>query len=213
MNLREMTGGIPIGVKLVPACIEEDIECALDAGVDFITIDGAQAGTKESAPILQDDIGLPTLRGLVRAVKVLEEKKARHQVSIIVSGGLYTPGDYLKAIALGADAVALGTVILLAAIHTQISKVLPWEPLSQLAWDEGDFADLLDEEKAAKQVANLLKSSVKEMELAVMCLGKKSIHEVSRDDLVALDPQTARIAEVPLAYERQSPSSHRMIRP
>ncbi|MBN2909467.1 FMN-binding glutamate synthase family protein [Polycladomyces sp. WAk] len=205
-NLREMTGGVPIGVKLVPSRVEEDIECALDADVDFITIDGAQAGIKESAPILQDDFGLPTLRGLVRTVKVLREKRALQRVSVIVSGGLYTPGDYLKAIALGADAVALGTTVLLAAIHTQITKVLPWEPLSQLAWAEGDFANRLDVEKAARNVANLLRSSVEEMKIAVTCLGKKAIHEVNQDDLVALDPFTARIAEVPLAYERSSGS-------
>lgn len=205
-HLRTVTDGVPIGVKIVPARVEEDVRCAIEAGVDFITIDGAQAGIRESAPILQDDFGLPTLRGLVRAVQVLSEHNVQNRISIIVSGGLYSPGEYLKAIALGADAVALGTVILIGALHTQITKVLPWEPLSQLAWSSGNFADQLDVEKAAKHTANLLKSSIEEMKIATMCLGKKSIMEVSREDLVALDPETSRFTNVPLAYQ-WTPSS------
>jgi glutamate synthase domain-containing protein 2 len=199
--LRKVTDGVPIGVKIVPARVEEDVRCAIEAGVDFITIDGAQAGVRESSPILQDDFGLPTLRGLVRAVQVLDEQNVRDQISIIVSGGLYSPGEYLKAIALGANAVALGTVILISAIHTQVTKVLPFEPISQLAWSSGKFADQLDVEKAAKHTANLLKSSIEEMKIATMCLGKKSIMEVSKEDLIALDPETSRLTGVPLAYQ------------
>lgn len=117
-KLREETDGVPIGVKILPGRVEEDIDRALDAGVDVITIDGARAGAGESAPIFQDDFGLPTIRGLCRAVEHLEKRRARDKVSLIASGGLFQPGDYLKALALGADAVALGTVPLLAAIHT-----------------------------------------------------------------------------------------------
>lgn len=211
-ELREITYGVPVGVKIVPAKVEEDLEWALKADVDFVTIDGAQAGTKESAPILQDDMGLPTLSGLVRAVDYLEKKGARERISVIASGGLYTPGDYLKALALGADAVALGTVVVLAAMHTQVTKVLPWEPPPQLAWYEGEASEKLNIDEAAQHVANLFKSSVEEMEIAVTCIGKKSLHEVNREDLVALDPETARIAGVPLAYERQRPSRIKMIR-
>lgn len=201
--LREVAGGVPIGVKLIPSHIEKDIESALDAGVDFITIDGAQGGVKESAPILQDDFGLPTIRGLVRAVQFLEENNARHRISLIASGGLYSPGDYLKAMALGADAVALDTVVLLGALHTQVTKVLPWEPISQLIWADGAFADQLDADLAAKHLSNLLKSSVEEMKIAVTCMGKKALREVNRQDLVAIDPESARMTKLPLAYERQ----------
>ncbi len=210
-HLREITDGVPIGIKIIPAHIEKDLEWALKAEVDFITVDGAQAGTKESAPILQDDMGLPTIRGLVRAVNFLEEKGARDRVSVIVSGGLFTPGEYLKAIALGADAVALGTVILHAAMHTQVTKVLPWEPPPQLAWYEGKASHQLDIEKAARNIANLLNASVEEMKIAVTCIGKKGIMELDREDLVALDPETARLTGVTLAYEREVPSKIKKI--
>lgn len=208
-KLREETDGVPIGVKILPSRVEEDIDRALDAGVDVITIDGAQAGTGESATILQDDFGLPTIRGLCRAVEHLEKRRARQRVSLIVSGGLYTPGDYLKALALGADAVALGTAALFAAIHTQITKVLPWEPSTQLIWTGGSAADKFDVEKSSEYVANLLNASVEEMKLAVICLGKKAIFEVDREDLVALDPETARLTGIPLAYgEREHARTH-----
>jgi methylamine---glutamate N-methyltransferase subunit C len=199
-KLREDTDGVPIGVKILPSRVEEDIDRALDAGVDVITIDGAQAGTGESATIVQDDFGLPTIRGLCRAVEHLEKRHARHRVSLIASGGLFTPGDYLKALALGADAVALGTVALFAAIHTQITKVFPWEPPTQLIWAGGSAVEKFDVEKSSKFVANLLKASVEEMKLAVICLGKKAVSEVNREDLVALDPETARLTGIPLAY-------------
>ncbi|MBO2531793.1 MAG: FMN-binding glutamate synthase family protein [Thermoactinomycetaceae bacterium] len=202
-KLREETGGVPIGVKILPSRVEEDIDRALEAGVDVITIDGAQAGTGESATIVQDDFGLPTIRGLCRAVEHLEKRHARQRVSLIVSGGLYTPGDYLKVLALGADAVALGTAVLFAALHTQITKVLPWEPLTQLIWSGGESAGQFDVEKASKYVANFLNASVEEMKLAVICLGKKAVSEVGREDLVALDPETARLTGIPLAYGRE----------
>ncbi len=204
-KLREKTGGVPIGVKILPARVEEDIDRALEAGVDVITIDGAQAGTGETATIVQDDFGLPTIRGLCRAVEHLEKRGARQRVSVIASGGLFTPGDYLKALALGADAVALGTVALLAAIHTQLTKVLPWEPPTQLLWTGGSAVEAFDAEKASVYVANLLNASVEEMKLAVLCLGKKAIAEVNREDLVALDPETARLTGIPLAYGKEGP--------
>ncbi len=90
-------------------------------------------------------------------------------------------------------------------MHTQVTKVLPWEPPSQLAWYEGEASDQFNLKEAAQNVANLLNSSVEEMEIAVTCIGKKGIMELDRDDLVALDPETARLTGVSLAYERETP--------
>lgn len=200
-RLREVGKGVPVGIKLIPSRIEDDLAQALDAGVDFITIDGMGSGVRESVPILQDDFGLPTIRGLVRAVRYLEKHFARHRVSLIVSGGLSTPGDYLKALALGADAVALDLPVVMGAVHTQITQVLPWEPPSGLIWYDGKFTDRLDVDQAAESVANLFKSSVEEMKLATIALGKKALKEVNREDLTALDPLAQEMTGLPLAYE------------
>ena len=125
-ELRKMTGGVPIGVKIgMGGKIEEDIDHLIDMGVDFIAIDGGQAAMKEAPPILCDDFGIPTLHGLVRAVNHLTKRNMKGQISLIVSGGLLVPGHFLKVLALGADAVYVGSAMLFAVSHTQVLKCPP----------------------------------------------------------------------------------------
>ncbi|MFD1407396.1 FMN-binding glutamate synthase family protein [Kroppenstedtia eburnea] len=198
-RLRQLTGGVPIGMKMIPGRVEKDLEIAVAAGVDFITLDGAQAGTKGTPPILQDDFGLPAVIGLARAADYLEKKKKKDEISLIISGGLYTPGDFLKALAMGADAVAIGSAVLFAASHDQGSqKTLPWEPPTQLVLYDGDQKEELNVDEGAKCVAHYLQSSVAEMKLAAIALGKSRLQDVDRTDLAARDPVTAAIARVPM---------------
>ena len=137
--------------------------------------------------------------GLARAVDYLEKKEKKDQISLIVSGGLSTPGDFLKALAMGADAVAIGSAVLFAASHGQGSqKTLPWEPPTQLVLYQGDQKEELNVEKGAKCVAHYLQSSVAEMKLAAIALGKGRLQDVDRKDLAAPDPVSAAIARVPL---------------
>lgn len=200
-ELRAETGGVPIGVKLAPGRrLEADLEACLEAGVDVVALDGAQAATKGSPPILQDDFGLPTLHALVRAAAFLESRGARDQVSLIVSGGLYTPGDFLKVLALGADAVYIGTVALFVIAHGQVFKSLPWEPPTQLVFFGGHQEHRLDVDEAAHRLANYLRAVSWEMAVAVRALGKTSVRDVGKEDLMALDDLTARICGVPVSY-------------
>jgi glutamate synthase domain-containing protein 2 len=201
-ELRETTGGVPVGIKIAAGNdLEKDMAHALEAGVDFITVDGAQGGTAGAAPILEDDFGLPTLYALCRAAAFLEQHQARDQVSLIIGGGLKTPGDYLKALALGADAVAIGTIALWAMTHTQVFHSLPYEPPVQAVLEMGKDKDKLNIEKGGRNLASYLLSSVDEMKLAVRALGKKSIKEVNKNDLFALDRQTAEIAGILPGYD------------
>ena len=101
--------------------------------------------------------------------------------------------------ALGADAVALGSPLLFASSHTQGSqKVLPWEPPTELAFYTGEKRELYDVDEGAVFAARFLQSLVKEMKLAAAALGKASLKEVGREDLVALDPVSAQITGLPL---------------
>lgn len=201
-KLRSLTGGVPIGIKMAPsAWLEADLEIAIRAGVDFISLDGGQAGTKAGAPILQDDFGLPTLFALVRAVRYLKQRGVKDRISLLSGGGYATPGECLKALALGADAIYLGTALLWAMTHEQVIKALPWEPPTQLTWYEGMMADQFDEEKAADNLANFFTSFVEEMKVATLALGKNAIHDVNTTDLVALDEWTSKITNIPLAHE------------
>lgn len=195
--LRERANGIPIGLKLMATGhLEEDLAVAVDLGFDVIILDGSQGGSHATPPIKQDDFGIPSLHALVRAERYLRNT----QISLIVSGGYFTPGQCLKALALGADAVALATVPLFALGHNQILKVLPWEPPTTLVYYDSPTKTQLDINLAALNVENTLKSMVLEMEEAMRSLAKSSLKELNSDDLVALDSITAEITEVKRAY-------------
>ncbi|MFD2371553.1 FMN-binding glutamate synthase family protein [Brevibacillus sp. GCM10020057] len=201
-KLRTLTGGVPIGVKIcASAVLEADMEIAIQAGVDFISIDGGQAGTKGSPPILEDDFGLPTIYALSRAVRYLRERGVKDRVSLLSGGGYATPGDCLKALALGADGIFMGTAIVWAMTHDQVIKAIPWEPPTQLVFYPGTLKDEFDPEKAARHLENFFAAFVEELEIAILALGKRSLREVTAEDLVALDEWTSSVTHVPLAYQ------------
>lgn len=208
-RLREQGGGVPVGVKICASGrFEEDLEIIIQAGVDFISIDGGQAGTKGGAPILEDDFGLPTIFALTRAIRYLERRGVRDRISVLSGGGYTTPGHCLKALALGADAVFMGTALLWAMTHDQVSRTLPWEPPTELAFYPGKSTELLDEDISAEYLENFFVSVVEEMKLGIRALGKTSLSQVNKGDLVALDEWTGKVAEVPLANAAYTPGEN-----
>ncbi len=202
--LKEAGRGVPVGIKLsLTDRIERDMELGLRAGVDFFALDGAQGGTVGAPPILEDDFGLPTFVGLCRAAQYLNGRGLQNRVSLIISGGFTSPGQCLKALALGADAVALGTMALFAASHTQTLKTLPWEPPTELAFAGGKYAKKFNWKRGALHLARYLQSSTEEIREGVRALGKHALGDVNKYDLVALDEVTSEIARVPLAYSKR----------
>lgn len=192
-TLRERANGIPIALKLMASDnLEEDLSIALELGFDAVILDGAQGGSHASPIIKQDDFGIPTLHALVRARRYL----ANSPISLIIAGGLFTPGQCLKALALGADALYLGTVPLFALAHNQSEKVTPWEPLTTLVFHDSPTHTQLDIDLAATAVANTFTSMILEMQEALRAMGKSSLSELGPDDLVALDAVTARVTGV-----------------
>lgn len=201
-KLREITDGVPIGVKLVASNeIEADMAVAVKAKVDFISIDGAQSGTKGGAPILEDDFGLPTIFALSRAVRFLKKCGVKDRISLLSGGGYANPGHCLKALALGADGVYLGTSLLWAMTHDQVTKSIPWEPPTQLTYYSGSQKDQFNVAEAAKSLERFLDAYVEEMKLAIRALGKTSVHDVNAGDLVALDEWTSKVTQVPLVID------------
>ncbi|MGI6226076.1 MAG: FMN-binding glutamate synthase family protein [Peptococcales bacterium] len=201
--LKEITEGVPIGVKL--ACskyLEKDLEIALEAGVDYIALDGSQAGSKGTAPILQDDFGLPTLFALLRASEYLKESNLQGKVSLIMAGGFYNPGQMLKALALGADAVYIGAIALFGMAHTETLKAVPFEPPPSVVFYQGYFKNKLNAKKGAQHLAKFLTACNEEIIEGVRALGKNSIKEVTKEDLFALDAYTAEIVGIPVGYRK-----------
>jgi len=188
---------VPVGVKIAATdYIEYELAVIARSKADYIVIDGAEGGTAGSPPTLQDDMGLPTLHGLVRAVDYLTENGIRDKFSLIVAGGMATPGHFLKAMALGADAIYIGSIALLAAMHTQAAKVMPEAPPSQLALYKGKMNDKLDIDSAAHHLTNFLASCTAEMKLAVQAMGKQALKDLTREDLVAVDRDLAEFAGI-----------------
>ena len=195
---------VPVGVKIAGTdYIEYELAVIAQTNADYIVVDGSEGGTAVANPTLQDNVGLPTFHTLVRTIDWLVENNLRDRFSVIIAGGLTTPGHFLKAIALGADAVYIGTIALMAAMHTQVTKTLPQAPPSQLALYTGHLTDKLDIDVAAGHLAKFLASCAIEMQLAVQAVGKNAIKELDRTDLVTVEKNLAQFAGIRYAGSRR----------
>lgn len=198
-NLKEVTAGVPIAVKIgATHYLEKELELILEGGIDVLVIDGAEGGSHSVPPVLSDDVGLPTLPGLCRAARFLKDKGLTDEISLVVGGGLYTPGDFLKCLALGADAVMIGTIASLAMSHTQVAKSTPWEPPTGLIYYRGKAARKFNPALGARHLSHYLQSCALEMKQAARTMGKQSLKELNLSDLVARDPLYAQMAGVEL---------------
>ncbi|MFB5281580.1 FMN-binding glutamate synthase family protein [Peribacillus sp. Hz7] len=201
-ELRVLTGGVPIGVKIgAGGKIEEDIDHLIEMGVDYIAIDGGQAAMHEAPPILYDDFGIPTLHAVVRAANHLEKRNMKGQISLIVSGGLLVPGHFLKVLALGADAVYLGSAMLFTVAHNQILNAVPFEPPTQVVWNEGKFKEQFKIKDGVQAAEKFLTASTEEMKMALRAMGKRSLKELSKKDLVSYDDLTAQMIGIPFSFK------------
>lgn len=206
-QLREVTNGVPIGVKIgATHYLEEELGVITAAGVDFISMDGAEAGINLGPPTLADCIGLPTLAALCRTRHFLVAHRLEGKVSLLISGGLTTPGHFLKALALGADAIAIGTVAMLVIAHSQLSRVLPWEPPTELVFERGKAKKQLDVAQAAQNLANYLQSCRAEMILGMRAMGHTSLQQLSVRDLCAISPEVARYTGAELGLFTPEPN-------
>ncbi len=192
--------GVPVGLKTCAThYLEHEIDRALEGEIDYIVVDGAEAGTHGGPTVLQDDVGLPTLYALARTVRHLERRGMKKHVSVIAAGGLTTPGHFLKAMALGADSVYIGSIALIGMLQTQFNIASPTEPPVQTLLYQGKFKEDFDVEQGAEHLAKFLKSCVEEMKLVAYALGKSDLNQINRHDLVCVDRELARILGVDYA--------------
>lgn len=196
-GLKEITGGIPIAVKFGAShYLEKEIACFIEGGIDAIIFDGVEGGTHGGMSIFMDDAGLPIFPALCRAAKYLRKNGLRGQISLVVGGGLAKPGDFAKCLALGADAVLVGTITAVAMSNIQVTKDIPWESPTGSIYNDGSAKNRYDPDLGAKHLNYYLQSCLYEMRLLAGVLGKTSLRELNRSDLVALDPLYAQIAEI-----------------
>jgi glutamate synthase domain-containing protein 2 len=181
-EVREATGGIPIGVKLSAQHIERDIEAALEIGVDYIILDGRGGGTGAAPLIFRDNISVPTIPALARARHYLDQQ-GRSDVSLVITGGLRLPADFIKALAMGADAIAVSNSALQAigclgmrACHTNNCPV-------GIATQKPELRARLKIEKGAQQLNNFFQASTELMQVMARACGHDHLNQFSQDDL------------------------------
>jgi glutamate synthase domain-containing protein 2 len=194
------TYDVPVGIKIAAThFMEQELDVAIEAGVDYFVVDGSEAGTHGGPTTLQDDVGLPTLFALARTVHHLENRGVKDDISVIVAGGLTTPGHFLKAMAIGADAIYIGSIALVALLQTQMAKAIPTEPPVQIPLYLGKFKEDLNVEEGAEHLAKFLKSCVDEMKQVAYALGKTDLAQFNRRDLVSVDPHLAEVIGIDYA--------------
>jgi glutamate synthase domain-containing protein 2 len=215
-QLREATDWrIPVHVKLGACRVDDDVKLAAKAGADAIVIDSMVAGTGASAEVLIEHSGIPTVPAIVMAREALRELGLYGKVTLIASGGIRNGADAAKALALGADAVAIGTAGLIAL---NCNKEIPGSDFESevgvsagfchhchtgkcpvgIATQNPELTKRLDSDEAAERVANFLNSMTMEMALLTRSLGKSDVHSLEPEDLAALTIEASAMARVPL---------------
>ena len=197
-EVREASGGIPIGFKLSANHIEQNIDFAVAASADYIILDGRGGGTGAAPLIFRDHISIPTIPALARARRHLD-RLGRGDVTLIITGGLRTAADFAKALCLGADGIALSNSALQAigclgmrACHTNNCPV-------GIATQKDHLRRRLEIDKSAQRLKNFFEASVELMQVMARACGHASLSEFTLDDLVTLDRDVAYLSGVEYA--------------
>ncbi|GBD50402.1 FMN-binding glutamate synthase family protein [Methylopila sp. Yamaguchi] len=215
-ELREITDWEkPIYVKVGAARPYYDTALAVKSGADVVVVDGMQGGTAATQEVFIENVGIPTLAAVHQAVKALQDLGMHRKVQLIVSGGIRNGADVAKALALGADAVAIGTAALVALGDNDPRWDAEYEALGTKAgayddWHEGrdpagittqdpELMKRLDPEIAGRRLANYLSVMTLEAQTIARACGKSHVHNLEPEDLVALTIEAAAMANVPLA--------------
>ena len=195
-RVREVTGGIPIGFKLSANHIEKDIQFALDASADYIILDGRGGGTGAAPEMFRDHISVPTIPALARARRYLDEQGASGQVTLIITGGLRVPMDFVKAMALGADGVAISNSAMQSIGCVAARMCNTNNCPAGIATQKADLRQRLNIEKSAYQLKNFFDASVTLMQVMARACGHNSLHRFNKEDLATWHRDMALLSGV-----------------
>lgn len=194
-EVRDRTGGIPIGYKLSAQHIEKDIDAALEVGVDYIILDGRGGGTGAAPILFRDNISVPTIPALARARRHLDHLD-RGDITLVITGGLRKPADFIKALALGADAVAVSNAamqaigcIAMRACHTNNCPV-------GIATQKPHLVNRIVVEKSARQLTNFFEATVELMRVMARACGHNHLSEFNQEDLTTWKKDMAALSGV-----------------
>ncbi len=196
-QLRYASEGRPVGVKIAAGRIERDLAFCVYAEPDFITIDGRGGATGSSPKLLRDSASVPTIYALYRARKYLDSVGS--DISLIITGGLRVSSDFAKAIAMGADAVAVASSALIAMACQQYKICGTGMCPMGIATQDEDLRERLHEDAAAARVANFLKVSLEELKMFARITGHERLHDLSVEDLCTVSREISEFTNIPHA--------------
>ena len=216
LELREITGWkVPVFVKVAGSRPYYDVALAAKSGADVVVVDGMQGGTAATQEVFIENVGIPTLACVRPAVRALQELGLHRKVQLIVSGGIRNGADVAKALALGADAVSIGSAALIALGDNDPRYQKDYEKLGTTAgsfddWHEGldpagittqdkKLAKRLDPKLGGRRLANYLNVMTMEAQTIARACGKNDLRNLEPEDLCALTVESAAMAGVPLA--------------
>ena len=216
LELREITDWqVPIYIKVGGSRPYYDVALAVKAGADVVVVDGMQGGTAATQEVFIEHVGQPTLACIRPAVQALQDLNMHRKVQLIVSGGIRNGADCAKALALGADAVSIGTAALVALGDNDPALEAEYQALGTTAgayddWHEGrdpagittqdpQLSTRLDPVRAGRRLANYLKVMTLELQTIARAAGHNHVHNLEPEDLCALTLEAAAMARVPLA--------------
>ena len=197
-ELREATGyEVPVSVKLGAGRIRDDIKIAAKDGFDFVELDGMQGSTGAGSSEVIDNVGIPTLPAIIEAVEALEEIGARDKVQLVLMGGLRDGVDAVKALCLGADAVAFGTSVIIAGGCIACMQCHVGQCVTGIATQDPEHEKRYKPENESQNIHRFLESVRWQIAAITDALGYDDVRQLGRDDLVALTPEAAYITGLP----------------
>ena len=194
-QVREVSGGVPIGVKLSAQHIEDDIDAALRIGVDYIILDGRGGGTGAAPVLFRDNISVPTIPALARARRHLDAR-GRRDVTLVITGGLRTPADFAKAMALGADGVAVSNSAIQAIGCLGMRACNSNNCPVGIATQQPHLRQRLIVDQAAARLDRFFRASVGLMTTLARACGHDHLARFSPDDLTTFDREMAHLSGV-----------------
>ena len=195
-RVREITGGIPVGFKLSANHIEKDIQFALDASADYIILDGRGGGTGAAPEIFRDHISVPTIPALARARRYLDKQGASGRVTLIITGGLRVPIDFVKAMALGADGVAISNSAMQAIGCVAARMCNTNNCPAGIATQREDLRQKLNIEKSSTQLHTFFDASVELMQVMARACGHNVLSKFNINDLATWHRDMALLSGV-----------------
>lgn len=195
--LRDRSDGRPIGIKIAAGRIERDLEYCVYAEPDFITVDGRGGATGSSPLLLREATTVPTVYALYRARKYLDA--VHSDISLVITGGLRVSSDVAKALAMGADAVAVASAALMAAACQQYRICGTGNCPVGIATQDEELRKRLKVDSSAQRVANYLNVTKEELKLFARITGHSSVHDLCVDDLVTLNREISEFTNIPHA--------------